>query len=247
MRNNFGDHVVGRHQAEISLPKLFQGECPVFFAVKLLADVFFLLVVCSVYDDIAETEFRHFLFESHAFLFQQTIVHTTGNPVLDGIHQFHSTFIADVVKLVKTIEVHQAHIIVFKGHENTCRIRHGIVRFLHDHAFQLSDNVSFLRLPRIRTYHAADNNVRMKVLRHYVDRKIVVYPSVIRQHGINLNGLEHARKTHGGTHGISQITFLENNRTFVIHIGGYAAEWHEQPVKIPSAERRSLPEQLHER
>ena len=87
----------------------------------------------------------------------------------------------------------------------------------------------------------------MKVLRHYIDRKIVVYPSVIRQHGINLDGLEHARKTHGGTHGISQITFLENNRTFVIHIGGYAAEWHEQPVKISSAERCSLPEQLHER
>ena len=86
----------------------------------------------------------------------------------------------------------------------------------------------------------------MKVLRHYIDREIIIYPSVIRQHGINFNGLEHSRKTHGGTYGVSQITFLENNRTLVVYIRSYAAERYEQLVKISPAERRSLSEQFHE-
>ena len=86
----------------------------------------------------------------------------------------------------------------------------------------------------------------MKVFRHYINRKIVIYSSVIRQYGIYFNGFEHARETHGSTHGISQITFLEDDWAFVIHIGSYAAERNEQIIKVPPAERSSLSEQFHE-
>ena len=86
--------------------------------MEFLTDVFFLLVVCSMNNDIAEAEFRHFLFECHAFLLQQAIVHTARYPVLDGIHQFHGTLIADVVEFVKAVEIHQIHIIVLESHQN---------------------------------------------------------------------------------------------------------------------------------
>ena len=149
------------------------------------------------------------------------------------------------MEFVKAVEVHQVYIIVFESHQDARRIGNGVICFLHDHAFQLSDDVSLLRFSRVGTYHATDNDVRMKVFRHHINRKIVIYSSVIRQYGVYFNGFEHARETHGSTHGISQITFLEDNRTFVIHIGRHAAERNEQIVKVSPTERSSLPEQFH--
>ena len=73
------------------------------------------------------------------------------------------------MQFVETVKIHQTYIVVLESHEDTHRIWYRIVGFLHDHAFQLSDDVSFLRLAGIGTDHAADDDVRMEILGHEVE------------------------------------------------------------------------------
>ena len=163
-----------------------------------------------------------------------------GNAALDRIHQFNSPLIAIIVKFVETVKVHQADVIILESHQNAERIRNRIVRFLHDHVFQLPHDVAFLRLAGIGTDHASDNYIRMEVLRHDIHGEIVVDTTVIHQYGIYFNRLEHGRKTHGSPYCITQISLVEDQRTLVVYIRSDTAERYKKLVEISMTHRRGF-------
>ena len=200
--------------------------------MKFLADVAALLIIGSRYLDIPEAELRHFLFIPFTIDTQQLLVHTPGNTAFNGIHQSHSTLITDIVQPVVFLEVHQIDIFVFETQKNTQRIGNRIIRLLHHHIFQLAHHITFLRFSGIAGNHTSDDNVRIKILTHYIDRKIIVDTAIVSQDRVYFDRFKHHRKAHGCTHRITQVAAFHNQGTLVVDIRSYTTKRDKQTVEV---------------
>ena len=154
------------------------------------------------------------------------------NTAFDGVHQAHCTVISYFLELIDALEVHQTYIIIFESHQNTGRIRKRVVCLLHNHIFYLAHQIILFRLSRIGRYNATDNDVRMKILTHHVGWKIIIDSTVVSQHAVYLDRLEHKGKTHRSPYGVTQITTLQNQLLLVIHIRCDTTKWYKKFIKV---------------
>ena len=136
------------------------------------------------------------------------------------------------MQFIYSLKIHQADIVIFECHQNTHWIRNRIVGFLHDHVFYLAHEVIFLGFGGVCRYHTSNYNIRMKIVSHNVCWEIIVDPSVICQHIVNLYRLKHKGKAHGSSDGISQISVSHYELLFIVYIRSYASERNEQLVEI---------------
>ena len=215
-------------------------------AVEFFLDVRLLLRIGPLNVDVAEAELGQLAAVQHTPHAHILRALPPLDTALDGIHQAHSTVVADVVQFLEAVEVQQIDIIVFEGHDDTQRIGNGIVGLLHDHVLELAHQITFLRFARIGGHHTADDDVGMEVVHHDIRREVVVDTAVVGQHTVYLNGFEHKREAHRSPHGIAHIAVAHDEGTLVVHIRSHTTEGNKQIVEIAPTGRCSLGIKLHE-
>ena len=182
----------------------------------------------------------------HIFKYKRRITFTKGftslseffgrNIAIDTFFYFvdmcHCGVVTHFHQFIHHTKIEQTIIIERKTKHYSLLGINAVISLFHNQICQLLNGIIFFGLWWISGHHTSDHKFRVKVLTHYINRKIIINSTIEKQTAIHRNGFVHKRKGHGSSHRITQISPSKNNRFFFVHIGSHTSERHKKFIEI---------------